>query len=64
MGKKAILLNLEKGLDKGALCPPPLLFNVVGDVLTSMLKKAVEKNHLKGLLEELVPWGAVTPICR
>jgi hypothetical protein len=37
----------------------PLLFNLVGDVLTKMHKKAIGKGHIKGLLESWVPGGVL-----
>jgi hypothetical protein len=38
----------------------PLLFNLVGDVLTRMLKRASGKGHIKGILENFVPGGIMT----
>jgi hypothetical protein len=35
----------------------PLLFNIVGDVLTRTLKKASEKGYIKGILETLMSEG-------
>jgi hypothetical protein len=38
----------------------PLLFNLVGDVLTRMLKKVVRNNHIKGLLGDLILGGVLS----
>jgi hypothetical protein len=46
MKKKAKLLKLEGS---------PLLFNLVVDVLTGMLKKASEKGRIRGILEDFIP---------
>lgn len=35
----------------------PLLFNLVADALGVMLEKAINKGHIKGVLENLIPGG-------
>lgn len=58
-GSVSILLNgtecnsfkVGKGLGQGDPISP-LLFNLVGDVLTKMLKKALESGLVKGILGE------------
>jgi hypothetical protein len=35
----------------------PLLFNIVADVLGVMLDKAINKGHIKGVLDYLIPRG-------
>lgn len=35
----------------------PLLFNIVADILGVLLKKAIQKGHIKGILGELIPGG-------
>jgi hypothetical protein len=35
----------------------PLLFNLVGDVLTKMIRRASERGHIRGILENFVPGG-------
>jgi hypothetical protein len=38
----------------------PILFNLVGDVLTRMVKRALEKGHIKGVLGSFVPGNLMT----
>jgi len=56
MGRGVLSLELSGGLDKGTLYPP-LLFNLVANVLSVLLNKAVAKKHIKGVLEDLIPEG-------
>lgn len=35
----------------------PLLFNIVADVLSSLLDKAIKKGHVTGILPNLIPGG-------
>jgi hypothetical protein len=35
----------------------PLLFNLVADVLSNLLDKAVQKSHILGVLSHLIPGG-------
>lgn len=35
----------------------PLLFNLVADALSALLDKAVAKNHIVGVLADLIPGG-------
>jgi hypothetical protein len=46
----------HQGLRQGdLLCP--LLFNLVVDVLSCLLDKAVQKGHIVGILPNLIPGG-------
>lgn len=42
----------------------PLLFNLVADVLSCLLDKAVQKQHITRVLPALIPGGNLSyPIC-
>jgi hypothetical protein len=39
----------------------PLLFNIVADALG--VKMALQKNHIKGILDDLIPGGLSHTVC-
>jgi hypothetical protein len=54
--------RLGKGLGNGTLCPPPplFLFNLVVDVLSRMLQKAIRSDLIRGLGNDLLEGGVVS----
>jgi hypothetical protein len=55
-GEESSTFKIGKGLRQGDPLSP-LLFNLVGDVLNKMIKKASGKGYVAGLLESNVPGG-------
>jgi hypothetical protein len=53
---KGKLLSTYRGLRQGGPLSP-LLFDLVAYVLSCLLDKAVQKNHLVGILPNLIPGG-------
>jgi hypothetical protein len=58
MRRISLILDLEKALDRGILYP--LLFNLVIDLFTRMLMKAIRKGYISGLMTEAQPEGVVS----
>ena len=55
-GERSQYFQTFRGLRQGDPMSP-LLFNLVADVLGVMLDKAVNKGHLRGVLNNLLPGG-------
>jgi len=58
-GEESSFFKPGKGLRQGGPISP-LLFNLVGDVLTRMLSKVVENNLIGGLLTDFKDGGVVS----
>jgi hypothetical protein len=57
-GEESNTFKTTKGLRQGGpFVPPPLLFNLVGDVIAKMIKRASSKGHIKSILENFAPGG-------
>ena len=55
-GERSSYFRTYRGLRQGDPFSP-LLFNLVADALGVILDKAVHKNHIKGVLDDLIPGG-------
>ena len=55
-GERSSYFRTYRGLRQGNPLSP-LLFNIVADALGVMMEKAVQKNHIKGVLDDLIPGG-------
>jgi hypothetical protein len=55
-GERGKYFNTYQGLRQGDPLSP-LLFNLVADVLSCLMYKAVQKNHITGVLPNLIPGG-------
>jgi len=60
MAKKVVFQTWE-GVKAGI---SPLLFNLVGDILTIMLQKGAEKGIIKGITENFRVGGIVSAVCK
>lgn len=55
-GERSPYFRTFRGLRQGDPLSP-LLFNIVADALGVMMDKAVQKNHIKGISDDLIPGG-------
>lgn len=55
-GERSPYFRTFRGLRQGDHLSP-LLFNLVADALGVLLNKAIQKGHIKGVLEDLIPGG-------
>jgi len=58
-GERSSYFRTYRGLRQGDPLSP-LLFNLVADALGVMIEKVVQKNHIKGVLDYLIPSGSLT----
>jgi hypothetical protein len=56
-GEDRSTFNTGMGHRQGGGALSPLLFNLVGDVLNKMIRKAADKGYVTGLLEGFRPGG-------
>lgn len=56
MGERSSYFRTYRGLRQGDPLSP-LLFNLVADALGVMLQSAIDKDHIKGVLTNLIPRG-------
>jgi len=55
-GERSEYFRTFRGLSQGDPLSP-LLFNLVADALGVMLQSAIDKGHLTGVLNDLIPGG-------
>lgn len=62
-GERSHFFSTHRGLRQGDPLSP-LLFNLVANALGVMLQKAIDKGHIKRVLEEIIPGDFSYTICR
>jgi hypothetical protein len=58
-GERSSYFRTYRGLRQGDPLSP-LLFNLIADALGVMIEKVIQKNHIKGVLDDLIPRGSLT----